>query len=507
VGFALFSGGLALSSSYSISTSTSSVAFLEDTDSTEDEEEHLPPPAPLLKPKIPLLATIQNHLTRRLYPYEELPTPTPLPTAPVEEGSKDEGEPNQQQKEQDDEQQPKQRLPSPCDEMNSIFYKTLGLTSRRIACDDIKECVFEGRSFEGRCWEKGELAVEEGERVKRKEKREAERIEERRRRVAEGEDDDDYDDDDDDDDQYSDNNYNPTMNIYGLSEATRPGDLNPLKYHQVELIMLKKGVAAYSNLLHTNAKAPNQLINFQQSSNDENDIEKEGGLKDVRMRALTEEIGRDITKDLQRSIASKTAENLKRREGETKRIAVELVQKTLTDPTVPKKAGEFVTGLLGRPGVAEAAANSLRDGVLTKPWLATNLEWLTKEQLRYWMVVDDDEKNVDACLTLRKSLIELAEGIIPQPWVHDIVKTSALLPILDPESDVLKKPLANLVAGALPGLTPVAQETLGENIHWVLKDTWWRDYAKAAVLEELRRQMRENSGVKEEEGGGEQPPA
>ena len=147
---------------------------------------------------------------------------------------------------------------------------------------------------------------------------------------------------------------------------------------------------------------------------------------------------------------------------------------------------------------------------------------VTKPAVGWWLVKDQD-------LVLQKQLVGLAKWLIPGPVVYGLAKNTTVWLLLP--GGPLQGSFTTLVAGerfvgvvnvgvccskanydfafdtpystetAIPNLNVSVENALSEQIRWMCKDEWYKDYVKKAVLarmEEIRDQNSVTTKRKEE---------
>lgn len=114
---------------------------------------------------------------------------------------------------------------------------------------------------------------------------------------------------------------------------------------------------------------------------------------------------------------------------------------------------------------------------------------VAKPAVGWWLVKDEN-------LLLQKQLVGLAKWIMPGPVVYGLAKNTTVWLLLPGRP--LQGSFTKLVAEtAIPNLNVSVENALRDQVRWMCKDEWYKDYVKKAVLTRMEEISRQNGG-----GGG-----
>lgn len=201
------------------------------------------------------------------------------------------------------------------------------------------------------------------------------------------------------------------------------------------------------------------------------------------LKGLVGEIGKDMKNEFKTSVTRSVAENIATKTEETKGLAVALVTATLGDPDLPGKVAGIIKEFAGKPSVVSALSAALATSVVSTAWLRGLALPLAERQLDWWLVRDDAEGGTR---WLRRELARLGARLVPSETVAGLAAW-LLVAQLDPGEGSLKDPAADLAARALAWQVDNCAWAISENVHWCLRDEWYKEYARGGVKEGLRK--------------------
>ncbi|GMH58374.1 hypothetical protein TrST_g1000 [Triparma strigata] len=363
---------------------------------------------------------------------------------------------------------------NPCDKWNTAAFRTLNWSARRSSCNSMPGCTFTGRSVTGHCWSARELAEHEtevylkGKELERRITRRIERMEKEEER--------------------EDNSEEARRSKYFVEPPPEPTSSD-----------------VYASILSSDALSQVRSLTLaslnavQSGDTDYHQNPEKVSFRDLKQAGfqVQEDVREVLREDLRKAVAEKTADNIKERQAQAKEVAGELINKTLADPELPKKVGGFLTGILAAPQISQALPGLISRNLLSQKWLGDMFYGVTKPAVGWWLVKDQD-------LVLQKQLVGLAKWLIPGPVVYGLAKNTTVWLLLP--GGPLQGSFTTLVAEtAIPNLNFSVENALSEQIRWMCKDEWYKDYVKKAVLarmEEIRDQNSVTAKRKEKQGEG-----
>ncbi|GMH58598.1 hypothetical protein TL16_g02647 [Triparma laevis f. inornata] len=342
-------------------------------------------------------------------------------------------------------------------------------SARRTACNDLPQCTFTGRSVTGHCWTSKDLAEYETS-AYLKEKELARRL---TKKIE-------------NDEERDDNSEFARRSKY-FEEASPP---------------IPSSSDVYASILSSDALSQVRSLTIASLSavpsgeTDYHNNPEKVSFRDLKQAGLKvqEDVKEVLREDLRKAVAQKTAHNIKERQAQAKETAAELINSTLADPELPKKVGGFLTGILAAPQVSQALPGLISRNVLSQKWLGDMFFGVAKPAVGWWLVKDEN-------LLLQKQLVGLAKWIIPGPEVYGLAKKTTVWLLLP--GGPLQGSFTKLVAEtAIPNLNVSVENALRDQVRWMCKDEWYKDYVKKAVLTRMEEISRQNGGGGGERGGG-----
>ena len=224
----------------------------------------------------------------------------------------------------------------------------------------------------------------------------------------------------------------------------------------------------------------------------------EPGGGNVNVPGALNELSKEMRSEFKTSVTSAVAKNIAAQTEETKKLAVALVTATLSDPALPSKVAVIISDFSSRPHLRSQISGALATNVVGTDWLNALTLPLVKRQLDWWLVKDDLEDG-GGSLWLRKQLVALGVWMVPSRTVEDLARW-LLVQQLDTKTGCVNAPFVAMAAAALyPWQVPNVEWAIGEQIHWCLRDQWYKDYAKEQLVASLSEIEKRRRGEAEEE--------